>query len=134
MWDSSAHFSLCIRHSALCTEPSCRSLAKVNKSAHNPPRLGEFSATVCCSVGRRRWAKDRSIYGIWTCPLCSADYFEATAAFEAAWLLETQGSAGDWNDVDETCRTLESAIEHLKPTLIAVCRCSSAGVTAITST
>src|SRR5207249_8836404 len=39
--DGSAHFSL-------CTEPSCRSLAKVNKSAHNPPRLGEFSATACC--------------------------------------------------------------------------------------
>ena len=64
----------------------------------------------------------------------SVDYFAATAAFEAAWLLETRGSAGDWNDVDEACRTLESAIEHLKPTLIAVCRSSSAGVTAITST
>ena len=57
----------------------------------------------------------------------SVDYFAATVAFDAAWLLETRGSAGDWNDVDETCRTLESAIEHLKPVLTDVCRSSSAG-------
>ncbi len=57
----------------------------------------------------------------------SVDYFAAKAAFEAAWLLESRGSAGDWSDVDETCRMLESAIEHMKPTLVAVYRNSSAG-------
>jgi two-component system sensor histidine kinase/response regulator len=50
----------------------------------------------------------------------SVNYFSAREAFDLARRLESRGAAGDWTDAESLCRDLETAIESLKPKLLAL--------------